>query len=277
MKNSTIAIIGGGNMGSSLLGGLIKQGQPPQQLWVTDTSQSRLDELQQQYGVHVTTENSEVIQTANVIILAVKPQMIAEVLKPLAEQIQAHQPLIISIAAGIRSTSIEAWLGGNLAVVRCMPNTPALIGLGASGLYANEHVTKAQCELAEAILDAVGSTAWVQTESDLDAVTALSGSGPAYVFLVIEAMQSAGEALGLKPDLAKAFAIETVLGAAEMAKGSPFSAAELRKQVTSPGGTTEKAISVLESYDIRDIFKEAMAAARQRSEELANILGGNPA
>ncbi len=274
--HTNIAIVGGGNMGSSLLGGLIGQGHSPQQLWVTDASQEKLAQLKTSYGVHTTTDNTDAIQQADIILFAVKPQIFADVAKPLADIVQQRKPLIISIAAGIHTSNIEQWLGGHVAVVRCMPNTPALIGLGASGLYASPLVTPAQHQLAESILSAVGIVTWVDTENHIDTITALSGSGPAYFFLVIEAMQQAGEKLGLPADIARQLAAQTALGAAKMAKDSPHSVDELRKQVTSPGGTTEKAISVLENYNIRKIFDEAITAAKLRSEELATISGGKP-
>lgn len=274
MTTASIAIIGGGNMGKSLIGGLISHGYQAHQLWATDINNEKLAELKQEYGIQTTTDNHEAVQHADVVLFAIKPQLFAEVTVPLAAIVQKRQPLIISIAAGIRSNSIEQWLGGNIAVVRCMPNTPALIRQGASGLYASANVSPEQRKLAESILSAVGIVTWVNDEHLIDSVTALSGSGPAYIFLVIEAMQAAGEKLGLAHQDARQLAIQTVLGAAQMANNSSFSAAELRKQVTSPGGTTEKAISVLENYNIRSIFEEAMKAAYLRSEELATILGG---
>lgn len=274
MTTASIAIIGGGNMGKSLIGGLISHGYQPQQLWATDISQEKLAELKQEYGIQTTSDNLDAVKHADVVLFAIKPQLFADVAVPLAAVIQTRKPLVISIAAGIRSDSIEHWLGGNVSVVRCMPNTPALIRQGASGLYASPQVSAEQRKLAESILSAVGIVTWVKDEHLIDSVTALSGSGPAYIFLVIEAMQAAGEKLGLSHQDARQLAIQTVIGAAQMANNSSLSAAELRKQVTSPGGTTEKAISVLENYNIRGIFEEAMKAASLRSEELATILGG---
>lgn len=276
MNTATIAIIGGGNMGSSLLGGLISKGHQPQYLWVTDPCQEKLAELKAKYAVNTTSNNAEAIQRADVVLFAVKPQLFADVAKPLSALVQQRKPLIMSIAAGIRTDSIEEWLGGQVAIVRCMPNTPALIGLGASGLYATPTVTPAQHQLAEAILSAVGIVIWVNDEKHIDTVTALSGSGPAYFFLIIEAIQQAGEKLGLSTADARILTLQTALGAAKMAKNSPLGVAELRKQVTSPGGTTEKAISVLENYNIRGIFDEAIRAAKLRSIELAATPGDKP-
>lgn len=274
MTKPVIAIIGGGNMGSSLLGGLIKKGYQPEQLWVTSPEADQLDALKHEFGVNASTNNEDAASKADVIILAVKPQIIREAAEPIAATIQRSKALIMSVAAGIRECSIQQWLGGNTAIVRCMPNTPSLIGYGATGLYANNFVSNAQKELAESILSAVGITVWVDDEEQIDAVTAVSGSGPAYFFLILEAMQQAGEDIGLPADTARQLATQTALGAAKMAKESNLDISELRRRVTSPGGTTEKAVSVLENHNVRQIFNEAIRAAKQRSRELANQLGG---
>jgi pyrroline-5-carboxylate reductase len=182
---------------------------------------------------------------------------------------------VLSIAAGIRSQTIDAWLGGNTAIVRCMPNTPAMLKCGATGLYATTQVSETQRQQAESIMRAVGLTAWVADEGLIDAVTAVSGSGPAYFFLVMEAMQSAAEQLGLDSDSARLLTLQTALGAARMAIESPDSPATLRERVTSPGGTTEQAILSLENHQLREIFAQAMGAARDRSVELSQLLGSD--
>lgn len=273
MKTPTIAIIGAGNMGSSLIGGLIKNGHPADKLCTADPSPEKLEYLQKKFGIKVAENNHKAAEHADVIIFAVKPQVFAKVAEPLKDLVQKRKPLIITIAAGVREASIDHWLGGNVAVVRVMPNTPALIGAGASALHANANVTDEQRNIAESILRAVGIAVWVDKEGQMDTVTALSGSGPAYFFLVLEAMQSAGEELGLSAETAQMLAQQTALGAALMAIDSSHTPAELRQHVTSPGGTTEKAISVLEENHLREIFRKALFAAKQRSEELANLLG----
>lgn len=272
MTLPVIAIIGAGNMGSSLAGGLIQDGHPPEKVWVSNPSKEKLVQLQQNFKVHITTHNTEACQAADIVIFAVKPQVLASVAKKLASIIQSHKPLVISIAAGVREASIQHWLGGKVAIVRAMPNTPALIGCGAAALYANPYVSHTARNRAESIMRAIGVVIWLENEKWLDIVTALSGSGPAYFFLMMEALQQAAEELGLPPDAARLLTLQTALGAARMAIESDTPLTELRYQVTSKGGTTEKAIYVLEENHIRDIFKKALQAAKQRSEELAEML-----
>lgn len=273
MSAPVIAIIGAGHMGASLIGGLVNNHHPCEKLWVSDPSQEKITQIQSQFSIHTTTDNTKAVQAADVIIFAVKPQLVGEIAKELAEPIHIHKPLVISVAAGIRVDSIQSWLGGQVAIVRAMPNTPALIGCGATGLYANAYVSHAEREMAESILRAVGMVVWLDKEKLMDVVTALSGSGPAYFFLVMEALQEAAEAQGLNADTAQLLTMQTALGAARMAfeSGTPLST--LREQVTSKGGTTEKALGVLEENHIRALFKKALVAAEQRSEELAELLG----
>ncbi len=272
MNIPVIAIIGAGNMGSSLIGGLINTGHPCGKIWATDPDNEKLEHLHQSFQINTTPENSKAAQAADILVLAVKPQLFAQVAKDLAPQIQAHKPLVISIAAGIRESSIQHWLGGNTAIVRAMPNTPALIGCGATGLYANPFVTNEQHSLAESILRSVGVVVWLPDEKLMDTVTALSGSGPAYFFLMMETLQQAAEQLGLSADIARLLTLQTALGAARMAIESGKPLDELRRNVTSPGGTTEKAVSVLENSNIRTLFKNALQAAKLRSEELAELI-----
>lgn len=269
----TIAMIGAGNMGSSLIGGLINDKHPSDKIWASDASDEKLAYLQRTFLIHTTTDNIKAVQAADVVILAIKPQIFPTVLAGLKNEIQIRKPLVISVAAGIREASIQHSLGGNIPIVRCMPNTPALICCGATALFANQYVSVQQRDIAESILRAAGLVVWLNDESLMDTVTALSGSGPAYFFLMMEALQQAAEELGLPNDVARLLTLQTALGASRMALESGTSLAELRKNVTSPGGTTEKGLSVLEEHNIRDIFRKAVHAAKLRSEELANLFG----
>ncbi|MDB6063440.1 MAG: pyrroline-5-carboxylate reductase [Verrucomicrobiaceae bacterium] len=273
MSSPQVAFIGAGNMASALIGGLVKQGFSAAQISASDPYAPSLEKLQQLAAVTVTSDNIAAIANADVVILAVKPQAMKQVLLPLATTLQQKRPLIISIAAGIEIASIERWLGGALPIVRCMPNTPALVQLGATGLFANAAVNAAQRELADSILRAVGIALWVDSEQQLDAVTAVSGSGPAYFFLVMEAMQAAGEQLGLSRDTAQKLTLQTALGAARMAHDSDVDTAELRRRVTSPHGTTERAIASFEQDNLREIFARALTACSDRSQSLAQELG----
>ena len=273
MKN-TIVFIGGGNMARSLMGGLIADGCAPQQLWVTDPNQDKLAGLQRDFSVHTTATNLDAAQHADVLVFAVKPQALKQVAHELAPLLQRRKPLVISIAAGIRTGALAAWLGGDLALVRAMPNTPALVRSGATALYANALVSEAQRSQAENILRAVGLTLWLTDESQMDAVTALSGSGPAYFFLVMEALEEAAMRLGLSRETAHLLTLETAFGAAKMALESSEGCAALRAHVTSPGGTTEQALRVLQEGRIEALFETALRAAHARSVELATLLGG---
>lgn len=273
MNLPTIAIIGAGNMGSSLIGGLIKNGHPADKIFASDPCKEKLTELQRNYGVHINADNNALIAKADVVIFAVKPDVMENTVSSLATSIAEHQPLLISIAAGVPIKSIDSWAGGNTAIVRCMPNTPALLREGATGLYANEKVTTTQRSMAEFILKAVGIVIWVKHENQIDIVTAISGSGPAYFFMVMEALEEVGIELGLSAENANQLVTQTALGAAKMAIENKMGLKDLRKQVTSKGGTTEKAINVLEENNLREIFRKAITAAKLRSEELAKIYG----
>ncbi|HSW71555.1 MAG TPA: pyrroline-5-carboxylate reductase [Gammaproteobacteria bacterium] len=265
----TIAVIGVGNMGSSLISGLINQRYPAEHLWASDPSEEKLQFLQKQFAISVTPDNEKAIQHAETIIFAVKPQILKNLALALAPLIQSKKPLIISIAAGIREKNLQKWLGGEIAIVRSMPNTPSLIGCGAAALYANGFTSPTQRKLAEAILRCVGLTVWLEDEKQLDAVTALSGSGPAYFFLMIEALQQAGQNLGLAEDTARLLALQTAYGAARLAIESQEDVVKLRQHVTSPGGTTEQALKILEKGKFRELIAQALDAAKKRSEELA--------
>ncbi len=268
-----LCFIGGGNMASSLISGLISNQYPPDHITVTDPDTHKLKSLEQQFAINTETDNQAAVQNAHVIVLAVKPQILKDVcisIKPITEK---TQPLIISIAAGIRSTDIDRWLGGNYALVRCMPNTPALIQAGATGLFANQKTTDELKLIADNILSAAGMTLWVDNEAQLDAVTAVSGSGPAYFFLFLQAIQTAGTELGLDEATAGMLAKQTALGAARMALESNDSPATLRKKVTSKGGTTAAAIASFENNHFDDIIRQALTAAHDRAIELADELG----
>lgn len=272
---SNICFIGGGNMATSLIGGLIAQGHPADSISVSDPNESQREQLIQQYSINAFADCGPAMADADIVVLAVKPQVMKAVALSIAAAItsEAKQPLFVSIAAGINLFSLQSWLGEEQAIVRCMPNTPSLIQLGASGLYANEHTSIVQKNLAETVLKAAGIVQWVQSEAEIDAVTAVSGSGPAYYFLLMEAMIDAGIELGLSRETASELTIQTAIGAAQMAKESDVDTAELRRRVTSPGGTTEQAINTFESAHLRDIVKAALNAANRRSGELAELLG----
>ncbi len=271
--NSRIAFIGGGNMATSLVGGLISNGYASDLITVAEPDAVKLQALQQQYGIQTTTDNHQAIEQSDIVVLAVKPQILQDVCRASSSLVQQKQPLLISIAAGIRSSDIDRWLGGNCAIVRCMPNTPALLQTGATGLFANDHVTEEQRRLADAILATAGINLWVDTESLLDAVTAVSGSGPAYFFLMMEAMQKAGEQLGLDADTARQLTLQTALGAARMAIESSDTPDILRTKVTSKGGTTEAAINCFQQNGFETLVSKALSAACHRASELAEILG----
>lgn len=275
MKNKTIAFIGAGNMASSLIGGLIAKGWQANHLLVSDPVQEQCQRLATAYGVHVCRDNNAAVAQADVLILAIKPQIMRDVLLGIRDAVNQKHPLVISIAAGIPLSAINDILGSGIAVVRCMPNTPAMVGIGATGLIANSQTSADEKTLAQNILSAVGIALWLENENQIDAVTALSGSGPAYYFLVMEAMIAAGISLGLDAQTARTLTLQTALGAATMAQQSDVAPAELRRRVTSPGGTTEQALRCFEEGKLISLFATAMAAAEKRSKELA-INAANP-
>lgn len=273
MKQQALGFIGAGNMAASLISGLIADHYPADQIWVSDINEAALANLAERYGVHTTTRNIIVAEHAEILVLAVKPQILRAVVEELACTLQSRRPLVVSIAAGITSASIDRWADGHMPIVRCMPNTPAMVKTGATGLCANACVTDSHRSQAEAILRAVGLTVWVDEESQLDAVTALSGSGPAYFFLMMEAMEDAGVALGLDRATARLLSQQTALGAGRIAIESEDPPAELRRRVTSPGGTTERAIATFEEGGLSPLVARAMQAAARRAAELSEELG----
>lgn len=260
-------------MATSIVGGLVEAGHPADQIRAADPFPESIERLQQVAPINACADNQEAARGADVIILAVKPQVMAEVCLGIAGSLTGSKPLVISIAAGITIDSMLGWLGRETAIVRCMPNTPALLGCGASGLFANSNASEEHRAYAEQVLSAVGILDWVPEEKDLDAVTALSGSGPAYFFLFMEAMIDAGIAQGLAPETARRLAQQTGLGAARMAMESDVDLVELRRRVTSPGGTTQAAIENLEAAGLRKLVGDAMQAAADRADEMAKEMG----
>lgn len=270
-----IAFIGAGNMAGALIGGLLADGLPAERLVAADPDPAKRAGLQTACGVKTFADNDEAAADASTVVLAVKPQHLRSVAEALADGLQERRPLVISIAAGIRCGSLLRWLGGDLPLVRAMPNTPAMVQSGATALFATTTVSDQQRAQAESLLRAVGLTCWLDNESAMDAVTALSGSGPAYHFLVMEAMEAAARDLGLPADVARLLSLQTALGAARMALESSESPETLRARVTSPGGTTEAAVRILEDGGLRTLFHRALGAARDRSITLSDELGGD--
>ncbi|HEX6828731.1 MAG TPA: pyrroline-5-carboxylate reductase [Burkholderiales bacterium] len=266
-----ITFVGGGNMATALIGGMLQKGYATAGIKVVEVVPEARERLARDYGVRATAELAEGIAGSDTLVLAVKPQQLRELAGRMRSLLGGQ--LVISIAAGIRAGDIARWLGGHANLVRAMPNTPALIQAGITGLYALPGVGAGGRAEAERILGAVGETLWLGDESMLDAVTAVSGSGPAYVFYFIEALQEAAVALGLAPGEARRLALATFLGAARLAAASPEEAATLRARVTSRGGTTERAIGVLDEAGVMQQFARAVAAAAERSRELGDEIG----
>jgi len=267
-----ITFIGAGNMSRSLIAGLTKGGIDFD-IRISDPDPDQLKGIQEQWSsVNAYADNIEAIQGADVVVLAVKPQLMQLVCDPLQETIASENPLIISIAAGVTSSNISLWFKKpDAVIVRCMPNTPALVQSGMTGLFANPFVSEKQSNIAESILNAVGYTLWLDNEESLDAVTAVSGSGPAYYFLVMESMQKAAQELGLSAEASRLLVLQTAMGAAKLAIESDDDAAVLRQRVTSKGGTTEAALNKLVAGGLPALFEEAMVAAAIRSKELSQL------
>ncbi|MFJ7283843.1 pyrroline-5-carboxylate reductase [Pseudomonas sp. NPDC099000] len=271
MSKTRIAFIGAGNMAASLIGGLRAKGLDAAQIRASDPGAETRAKVQAEHGVEVFAENADAIQGADVVVLAVKPQAMKAVCEAIRPSLKPNQ-LVVSIAAGITCASMNNWLGAQ-PIVRCMPNTPALLRQGVSGLFATAEVNAEQRQQAEELLSAVGIALWLNEEQQLDAVTAVSGSGPAYFFLLIEAMTAAGVKLGLPADIAAQLTVQTALGAAHMAVASDVDAAELRRRVTSPAGTTEAAIKSFQAGGFEALVEKALGAAAHRSAEMAEQLG----
>jgi len=286
MKEPIFAFIGGGNMGRCLVGGLIGDGHPCERLRVSDPDPERLQVFGERFGVRTGSDNRSTIAGADVVILAVKPQVVRAVVEDVAETLRAQKPLVLSIVAGLSTGALRKWIGSEgigsegigseVPIVRAMPNTPALVRSGAAALYAEAgSVGRGHRDSAESILRAVGSTVWVEDEALMDTVTALSGSGPAYFFLLMELIERAGVSMGLTPASARLLTLQTAFGAAKMALESETPAAVLRAQVTSPGGTTEQAIKTFQDCGIESIVTRALRAAEARSRELGACLGAS--
>lgn len=275
MRAATIAFLGGGNMVKSIIAGLVNDGYLADKIWVADRNAAKCSALEQQFQVHTTDDVNHACRHADIVVLAVKPQGMESLSHQVGKQIAQYKPLVISIAAGILTQDLQGWFGQSTPIVRAMPNTPAVVRVGATGLYANEHTLKDQRSLAEQILRAIGIVTWVKDEALIDAVAALAGSGPAYYFLIMEIMQQVGEDMGLSAKDAHLLTLQTALGAAKLAYESQEDLSTLRQQVTSKGGTTEAALKAFEAEGIRNMFRNAMEANRARSVELAEELGVN--
>jgi len=268
MRQARLSFIGAGNIANAIISGLINQDMSPKNIIVADPAENQLAPFRE-LGVAATLDNLEAISQSDVVILSVKPNVLPGVARDIAEAVTDGKPLVISVAAGITLTSLSEWFGNQLALVRCMPNTPALVQLGATGLFANDNVTAEQKDLAEQIVNAVGLSVWLEEESQLDAVTALSGSGPAYFFYIIEIMSQIGIKMGLTSECSRKLVLQTALGAATMAMQSTDEPADLRRRVTSPGGTTAAALQSMQHSNLADIFEAAIQAAHERSVELS--------
>lgn len=273
MIPTKISFIGGGNMAAALIAGIVKHDLGSTHILVAEPSEARRNELAKQFDVHTTAHNSDAVQHADIVVLAVKPQIIPRVCSELSTYLPQEAPVIVSIAAGIPTSLLTRLLGVHVPIIRTMPNTPAEIGCGATGLYAINSVTAAQKKSAEAIMSSVGITVWVDDEALMDTITAVSGSGPAYFFQIIEAMEKAAIKLGLPAETARSLTLQTAYGAAKMAIESPESAEALRQRVTSPGGTTAAALNVLNHGNINNLFEHALTAAQHRAKELAELTG----
>ncbi len=269
MDKVNIGFIGGGNMATALIGGLLASGYRAEKIHVSDPDPDKRQRLNERFGVHSADNNQSLVDACEVVVLAVKPQVLHDVVTALAFR---DDQLLISIAAGIRSEAISDWIGQPIALVRTMPNTPALVQSGATGMFANSHVTHKQHEIAEHIMRAVGITLWLKDESLMDAVTAVSGSGPAYFFYLMEAMEQAAQDMGLDADAAHLLSVQTAFGAAKLALEVEDSPTHLRERVTSPGGTTAQAIDYLNDHHASTIIVDALKAAQQRAKELARQL-----
>jgi len=272
MSTARIAFIGGGNMATSLIAGLIADGYAPQSIQVSDPNPEQRNRLQDRFGIRTFADNREALDAAETLVLCIKPQMAAKVCADIAPVLADSRPLVLSIMAGVPESAMQRWFGTELPIVRAMPNTPAMVQTGAIGLHASPEVDAEGRNRAETIMRAAGLVRWVSEEFKIDAVTAISGSGPAYFFLFMEAMEEAGVSLGLDAETARLLTIQTALGAAKMAMESNDPPSRLREQVTSPGGTTERALSVFNEADLHTLVAKAATAARDRAIELSRTL-----
>ena len=270
-----IGFIGGGNMATSLISGLLRQGIPASALGVAEPDAEKRTALANTSELFMTADNLQIAEKSDVLVLAVKPQILGEVCQSLRGGLGSHEPLIISIAAGVDTGTLARWLGGSLPLVRAMPNTPAMLGYGATGLFATPAVSALQRQWATQLFEGVGIARWLDDEADIDLVTALSGSGPAYFFLFMQALADGARELGMDPDLARELTLQTALGAAQMAKHSGLGVDELRRRVTSPGGTTEQGLKILEREGLHRIVRETLEAAQAQALILSKALGAS--
>ena len=273
MKTQKIAFIGAGNMANALITGLVADGVDPKNIWASDPSDKNLTALENKFGIQTSFDNKTVISNADIVVLAIKPQIMKDVCQAVTAAVKDFSPMIISIAAGIQVEHLSSWLGSKAAIVRAMPNTPSLIKAGATGLFANEYVTEDQKSIAEEIMRAVGVAIWVDEEIQMDYVTALSGSGPAYFFRIMEAMEKTACEMGLSAKTAHILTLQTALGAAKLAMESNDTLSTLREKVTSPGGTTEKGLAALNEAGIDSTINKTLVAAKVRAAELAKEFG----
>ena len=269
MNEANITFIGAGNIATALIMGLIATDYPADKLIVSNPTSKKLQLLHKKLGVHITQNNVEAAENADIIIFAVKPHTMPAVCRELKNSIEKNTPLLISVASGVTTQQIESWLNSRPAVVHAIPNTPLTVRAGATGLFANTHTTEAQREQAEMLFRSAGVAVWVDEEDHIELVLAVSGSGPAYYFLFMEAMQEAAQAMGLSHDMARLLTSQTVLGAARMAMETDQDVMQLRQSITSPNGTTAAAIRVFETGNIRKVMADAMQAAYNRSKEMS--------
>ncbi len=275
MADPKLGFIGGGNMAQAIVGGLIGNGYSRERITVADPLAQQRSLVEERLGIEAVGDNRVAVGGSDVLILAVKPQMLREVCRGIAAAVHNARPLVLSVAAGVGIRDISRWLGEPIALIRVMPNSPALVGAGVTAMFANEHVDTAQKAVAERLMSAVGSVVWLDSESLLDPVTAVSGSGPAYFFLLMEIMEQVGIEMGLSADAARTLTTQTAAGAAQMALQPGLDLVSLRQQVTSPGGTTEAALRTLDDADLRGIVRAALFAARDRGTQLANTFGSD--
>lgn len=268
-----LAILGGGNIGRALLGGLLRQGTRPEHLHVGEAEAAARETVARDFGITAVADNLDAAGRADLIVLAVKPDQIRSVVRSLRPVLDQRRPLLVSVAAGIRTAALQSWAGQHIGVVRAMPNRPALVGAGVTGLFAPQQVSSAQRRLAAQVMQAVGEVVWLDAEDDLDIVTALSASGPAYFFLLAELLARGAADLGLQSAAAHRLAIATLYGSGQLAQASDGDLARLRAEVTSKGGTTAAALGVLNGPQLQQLVNGALAAASRRSRELADEHG----
>lgn len=273
MAVQRITFIGAGNMASAIFKGMLANGYPADHITATAPDDKALKALSDELGIQTTTDNKAAIEQSDVVVLAVKPQMMKSVCEDLAEQAVKTRPLFISVAAGLHADTLNQWLGGEQAIVRCMPNTPSLVKTGVSGLFALPQVTKAQRDFADQLLSGIGIVEWVDDEPMLDVVTAISGSGPAYFFMIFEAMEKAAIELGMPADSARRLILQTGLGAVRMVEETGEEPGQLKRNVMSPKGTTERAIHTFEQEGMDAMFLKAMRACADRADEMSRELG----